>query len=70
MNIYALGSCRVENAMGGLLYTKTRKYPLRGYILGVLTHTTAWDGHYMKVRYAHFLSSVYVPALSYVAVKE
>ena len=23
---------------------KTRKYPLRGYILGVLTHTAAWDG--------------------------
>ena len=22
---------------------KTRKYPLRGYFLGVLTHTTAWD---------------------------
>ena len=21
----------------------TRKYMLRGYILGVLTHTTAWD---------------------------
>ena len=21
----------------------TRKYPLRGYFLGVLTHTTAWD---------------------------
>ena len=21
----------------------TRKYPLRGYLLGVLTHTTAWD---------------------------
>ena len=21
----------------------TRKYPLRGYILGVLIHTTAWD---------------------------
>ena len=21
----------------------TRNYPLRGYILGVLTHTTAWD---------------------------
>ena len=21
----------------------TRKYPLRGYILGVLTHTTDWD---------------------------
>ena len=25
---------------------KTRKYPLRGYILGVLTHTTAWDRHW------------------------
>ena len=24
----------------------TRKYPLRGYILGVLTHTTAWDRHW------------------------
>ena len=23
-----------------------RKYPLRGYILGVLTHTTAWDRHW------------------------
>ena len=23
----------------------TRKYPLRGYILGVLAHTTAWDRH-------------------------
>ena len=23
----------------------TRKYPLRGYILGVLTHTTTWDRH-------------------------
>ena len=23
----------------------TRKYSLCGYILGVLTHTTAWDGH-------------------------
>ena len=50
----------------------TRKYPLRGYILGVLTHTTAWDGHCMKVRFAHFSSGVYVPAaaLSYVASKE
>ena len=25
---------------------QTRKYPLRGYILGVLTHTTAWDLHW------------------------
>ena len=24
----------------------TRKYPLRGYILDVLTHTTAWDLHW------------------------
>ena len=24
----------------------TRKYPLRGYILGVLTHTTAWNRHW------------------------
>ena len=24
----------------------TRKYPLRGYILGVLTHTNAWDRHW------------------------
>ena len=24
----------------------TWKYPLRGYILGVLTHTTAWDRHW------------------------
>ena len=27
-------------------YISTRKYPLRGYILGVLTHTTAWDPHW------------------------
>ena len=25
---------------------ETRKYPLRGYILGVLTHTTALDQHW------------------------
>ena len=24
----------------------TRKYPLHGYILGVLTHPTAWDQHW------------------------
>ena len=29
-----------------ILYRYTRKYPLRGYILGVLTHTTAWDRHW------------------------
>ena len=27
-------------------YLVARKYPLRGYILGVLTHTTAWDRHW------------------------
>ena len=26
----------------------TRKYPLRGYFLGVLTHTTAWDRHWER----------------------
>ena len=26
-----------------LVIVDTRKYPLRGYILGVLTHTTALD---------------------------
>ena len=26
-----------------LTFFVTRKYLLRGYILGVLTHTTAWD---------------------------
>ena len=26
-----------------MLYLSTRNYPLRGYFLGVLTHTTAWD---------------------------
>ena len=44
------------------------KYPLHGYILGVLTHTTAWTGQCMKVRFAHFSSGLYVPALSYVAL--
>ena len=27
----------------GNVIEKTRKYPLRGYLLGVLTHTTALD---------------------------
>ena len=29
-----------------MVYYITRKYPLRGYILGVLMHTTAWDQHW------------------------
>ena len=28
------------------VYCKTRKYPLRRYILGVLTHTTTWDQYW------------------------
>ena len=28
------------------VYDYTRKYPLRGYILGVLTHKTALDQHW------------------------
>ena len=45
--------CLRENKLGLLrqihihnmhvLYVHTRKYPLLGYILGVLMHTTAWD---------------------------
>ena len=29
--------------IGNSVYVLTMKYPLRGYILGVLAHTTAWD---------------------------
>ena len=29
-----------------LTFEKSRKYPLHGYILGVQTHTTAWDLHW------------------------
>ena len=29
-----------------ILLGNTRKYPLRGYFLGVLSHTTAWDRHW------------------------
>ena len=31
------------NSFIGFIILITRKYPLRGYILGVLTHTTALD---------------------------
>ena len=37
-----------------LLFIKillTRKYPLRGYILGVLTHTTALDRHWEVMKH-------------------
>ena len=32
-----------DQVKSNMLYKCTRKYPLRGYILGVLMHTTAWD---------------------------
>ena len=32
----------ISNYLRNHVYN-TRKYPLRGYILGVLTHTTAWE---------------------------
>ena len=41
--------CLLEHQMDAFGYVSyisisvTRKYPLREYILGVLTHTTAWD---------------------------
>ena len=35
-----------DQVKSNMLYKCTRKYPLRGYILGVLTHTTAWDRHW------------------------
>ena len=37
----AISVLRFKNIVS--LYIITRKYPLRGYFLGVLTHTTAWD---------------------------
>ena len=40
---YKIIKCLILNLP---LYKMTRKYPLRGYILGVLTHPTAWDRHW------------------------
>ena len=43
--------CLLEHQMDAFGYVSyisfliTRKYPLREYILGVLTHTIAWDQH-------------------------
>ena len=34
------------NRVEKIKLTITRKYPLGGYILDVLTHTTAWDQHW------------------------
>ena len=33
----------LKNSKFTLITFNTRKYQLRGYFLGVLTHTTAWD---------------------------
>ena len=35
---------RIDEKSG--IFNVTRKYPLRGHILGVLTHTTALDRHW------------------------
>ena len=32
--------------VGEHIYLLIRKYPLRGYIIGVLAHTSAWDRHW------------------------
>ena len=40
---YFLNEMRDMRVILVLKIVTTRKYPLRGYILGVLTHTTAWD---------------------------
>ena len=34
---------KVDEKLHKIMLNVTRKYPLRGYILGVLTHTTTWD---------------------------
>ena len=51
------------------IYTITRKYPLRGYILGVLTHTTAWDrlwGGDVSLRlYKHSSASLHSAAVMF-----
>ena len=45
----------------------TRKYPLRGYFLGALTHTTAWDrllvGEVFLILYIHSSASPHVAAV-------
>ena len=43
-NSFAIRTMTVKRRKSSLVLT--RKYPLRGYILGVLTHTTAWDRHW------------------------
>ena len=44
MNIFT--KFHEDNTKKNVDFLLTRKYPLRGYILGVLTHTTAWDRHW------------------------
>ena len=34
---------KLDEKLHKIMLNVTRKYPLRGYILGVLTHTTTWD---------------------------
>ena len=43
----------MEKNLDFSFFINTRKYPMRGYILSVLTHTTAWDrlwgGDFLKI---------------------
>ena len=41
--LYADSALVKARTLLGRHFYMTRKYPLRGYFLGVLTHTTAWD---------------------------
>ena len=43
MAIFEMLMSSIRHLLRGNLLCITRKYLLRGYILGVLTHTTAWD---------------------------
>ena len=40
------GWCAAANPIFLRKIYHTRKYPLRGYFLGVLSHTNAWDWHW------------------------
>ena len=43
---YGFEQLLLDLDIGNVTIDKTRRYPLRRYILSVLTHTTAWDPHW------------------------
>ena len=55
----------IRSQYAEMILDKTRKYPLRGYILGVLPHTTAldrlWGGDETLTKW--FKNRVYAPRL-------